>query len=279
MLEIGTKQTLTIVKTVDFGVYLAKSSASRPADQVLLPAKQVPEGTKTGDILEVFLYLDSQDRPIATTREPRITLGEIALLPVKEVTRIGAFLDWGLEKDLLLPFHEQTKRVNQGEEVLVTLYLDKSQRLCASMKVYHQLSCQSPYKAGDMVEGRVYEIIDNFGVFVAVDDRYNALIPRQEAQGEYKPGDILSLRVTKVQEDGKLSVSARKKAYLQMQDDADHILARITSSEGSLPFDDKASPELIQKQTGLSKNAFKRAVGRLLKEEKIRIKDGHILLK
>ena len=276
MIEIGKKQTLLIVKEVKFGVYLGESLKAEEKDRILLPASQVPEGKKAGDRLEVFVYLDSSDRPIATCKEPLITLGGLAVLKVKQVTRIGAFLDWGLEKDLLLPFHEQTRKVREDDQCLVALYLDKSGRLCATMKVYHYLSNRSPYGIGDEVSGRVYETSDNFGVFVAIDDKYNGLIPRREAQADYPIGKILSLRVTEVKEDGKLSVSARKKAYLQMDDDAAHVLKVLSEYAGVLPFDDKASPERIQQVMGLSKNAFKRAVGRLLKEEKVELRDGHI---
>ena len=138
MLELGKRQTLTIIRKVDFGVYLGESAQADKSEQVLLPAKQVPEDALPGDQLDVFLYKDSQDRLIATTREPLCELGKLAVLKVSQVTRIGAFLDWGLEKDLLLPFHEQNGRLHEGDECLVTLYIDKSGRLCASMKkVYH----------------------------------------------------------------------------------------------------------------------------------------------
>ena len=132
MIELGKKQTLQVVKTVDFGVYLAEDMNADTKHQVLLPAKQVPAGTKAGDKLEVFIYKDSQDRMIATTNEPRLTVGEAGLLRVKQVTKIGAFLDWGLEKDLLLPYHEQTTRIFEGQECLVAVYVDKSSRLCAT---------------------------------------------------------------------------------------------------------------------------------------------------
>lgn len=126
-------------KTVEFGVYLAENKEADAKSRVLLPVKQVPQGTKEGDCLEVFIYKDSQDRLIATTREPVLTVGQTAVLKVRQVTRIGAFLDWGLEKDLLLPYHEQTVRVREGQECLVALYVDKSSRLCATMKVYPYL--------------------------------------------------------------------------------------------------------------------------------------------
>ena len=276
MIEIGKKQTLISVKEVKFGVYLGESRNAEEKERVLLPGSQVPEGKKTGDSLEVFIYLDSSDRPIATVKEPLITLGGLAVLKVKQVTRIGAFLDWGLEKDLLLPFHEQTKKVREGEDCLVALYLDKSHRLCATMKVYHYLSNRAPYGIGDEVTGRIYEISDNFGVFIAIDDKYNGLIPKREAQAEYTIGSVIPCRITEVKEDGKLSVSARKKAYLQMDDDAAHVLQVLKKYDNVLPFDDKASPETIQRVMGLSKNAFKRAVGHLLKEGSVEISQGHI---
>ena len=203
-------------------------------------------------------------------------MGQIALLRVVSVSKIGAFLDWGLEKDLFLPFKEQTVRVREGDECLVTLYVDKSERLCATMKLYHSLHTDSPYKEGDTVRGRVYEISDNFGVFLAVDHLYSALIPKKEAQGKYRPGDEVTVRVVKVREDGKLTVSPHQKAYLQMDVDCDNIMQVLDEFAGVLPFDDHVSPEVIKREFGISKAAFKRAVGRLLKEEKITIRDGRI---
>ena len=279
MIELGKKQPLLVVKAVEFGVYLAETQEAESKDRVLLPAKQVPENIKTGDRLEVFIYKDSKDRMIATTREPMLTVGETALLKVRQVTKIGAFLDWGLEKDLLLPYHEQTARVHEGQECLVALYVDKSSRLCATMKVYPYLQKNAPYKAGDHVRGRVYQLSDNFGVFVAVDDRYSALIPAREAAGKYRPGTVLNLRVTAVKEDGKLNVSDRQEAYIQINEDAENVLQVIEEFAGVLPFDDKASPEVIKREFGLSKNAFKRAVGHLLKEGRIEIRERRIYKK
>ena len=279
MIEIGKKQKLTVVKTVDFGVYLGEDKNAEQNERVLLPGKQVPEGTKEGDQLEVFIYKDSRDRLIATTKEPRLQVGQTAVLKVLQVTRIGAFLDWGLEKDLLLPYHEQTSRVREGQDCLVALYVDKSNRLCATMKVYHYLSTRTPYVAGDSVKGRVYEISDRFGVFVAVDDKYSALIPAREANGKYRPGEVLELRVSEVKEDGKMNVTDRQKAYIQINEDAKSVLSVIEEFAGVLPFDDKASPEVIKRGFGLSKNAFKRAIGHLLKEGEIEIRDRRIYKK
>ncbi len=275
MLKLGEKQTLKVVKKVEFGVYLSEDPGAE--EKVLLPVKQVPEGTDIGKELEVFIYRDSDDRLIATTRQPKIMLGDVRLLKVKDVARVGAFMDWGLEKDVLLPFKEQTRKVKAGEEVLCAMYIDKSSRLCVTMNVYEYLRNDSPYKKDDKVIGTVYEISDNFGAFVAVDDIYSALIPKKELYGNVKIGDSVSARVSSVKEDGRLNLSLREKAYLQMDTDAEKILSMIQQNGGKLPFTDKASPELLREKTGMSKNEFKRAVGRLLKEGKIEIKPDSIV--
>lgn len=274
-MQLGKTQPLRIVKKVDFGVYLAEEEDQE--NRVLLPVKQVPEGAKTGDELEVFLYKDSKDRLIATTAEPYITLGKVARLKVKEVTKIGAFLDWGLEKDLFLPYKEMTKKVQPGDEVLVTLYIDKSRRLCASMKkLYDLMRTDSPYKKGDTVNGRIYEFGHDFGTFVAVDDCYSAMIPAHEDCSHLQIGDVIEAKVTGVKPDGKLDITMREKAYLQMDADAEKVMEVIEEFAGVLPFTDKASPEVIMRETGLSKNAFKRAVGRLYKERRIEITERAI---
>ena len=268
---LGKKRRLMIVKEVEFGVYLGNKD-----DKVLLPKKQVPKDVEVGDPVEVFLYKDSSDRLIATTQEPKITLDELAVLKVADTGRIGAFLDWGLEKDILLPYHEQTNRVREGEECLVALYVDKSSRLCATMKVYHYLSTRTPYVPGDMVKGRVYEISDKFGVFVAVDDKYSAMLPNYEDHSFLRIGDVITAKVTHVKEDGKLDLTLREKAYIQMDADAEKVMKVIEEYAGVLPFSDKASPEVIKRETGLSKNAFKRAVGRLYKERRVEITEHAI---
>lgn len=311
MIKLGEVQTLEVIKTTDFGIYLAepgyeaiessqrispktsgqwkipgkdklpKKQTSRTKydpGKVLLPKNQVPEGTKPGCSLQVFIYKDSEDRPIATTSIPPLTLGKTALLRVKEVTAIGAFLDWGLAKDLLLPFKEQTVKVCSGEDVLVALYIDKSGRLCATMKVYDYLDCSSPYQKNDRISGTVYEIIDSFGAFVAVDNRYCALIPVKELYRPLKVGDRVQARITQVKEDGKLDLSIREKSYVQLDSDAEMILDKLTAAGGFLPYHDKTDSEIIKAQFNLSKNAFKRAIGRLMKEGRITISDNGITM-
>ncbi len=277
MLELGKRQVLTVAKVVDFGVYLSEGTGAK--EEVLLPKKEVPEGTKTGDQLEIFLYRDSKDRLIATREDPLIHLGEVAVLKVAQTGKIGAFLNWGLPKDLLLPFREQTAKVNPGDECLVALYLDKSSRLCATMKVYHYLKKESSYERGDYVNGRIYEISGNFGAFVAVDDCCSGLIPKREMPENLKVGEILKLRVTSVKADGKLDLSIRERIPEQMEKDAEAVLEKIEACGGALPFTDKADPEKIKEELGLTKNAFKRAVGRLLKQGKVEISQGRILKK
>jgi len=270
MIKLGEKQKLTVVKKVEFGVYLAQSPETSE-DRVLLPAKQVPEGTAMGDTIEVFVYRDSQDRMIATTNTPKLVMGEVAELTVSQVSKFGAFLDWGLEKDLLIPFKQQLVRLQPGDNVLVSLYIDKSGRLCATMNVYPNLKANSPYKKDDKVRGRVYTISDDFGAFVAVDNIYSALIPKKELYGTVRVGEDITARVTEVKADGRLNLSVRDKAYLQIEKDAQEVLSIIDSYDGVLPFNDKVSPEIIKRETGMSKNEFKRAVGNLLKAGKIEI--------
>ena len=277
MLKLGEKQTLIVVKKVDFGVYLAENTSGE--EKVLLPIKQVPEGSDLGSKIEVFIYKDSDDRLIATTKQPAIMVGDVRMLKVKDVGKIGAFMDWGLEKDVLLPFKEQTKKVKAGDEVLCAMYIDKSSRLCVTMNVYEYLLNKSPYGKDDKVVGTVYEMSDNFGAFVAVDDIYSGLIPKKELYGNIKIGDSVSARVVSVKEDGRLNLSLREKAYLQMDTDAQKIFSMIEDNGGKLPFTDKAAPELIREKTGMSKNEFKRAVGRLLKEGKIEIRPDSIVAK
>ncbi len=265
---LGTFTKLHVIRKTKYGVVL--SSGNIPQLEVLLPNNQVRPDTEIGDFYEVFLYKDSEDRLIATTQQPYLTLGELAVLTVKDVTNIGAFLDWGLAKDLFVPFKEQTTKLHTGDTVLVTLYIDKSERLCATMHVYNLLSTESGYKKGDHVHGRIYEIIDSFGAFVAVDDQYSALIPNNEMTRELHVLDEIDARVKDITPEGKLTLSLQEKIKLQMEKDAELIYHRLEQAGGFLPFHDKSSPEIIKREFQMSKAAFKRALGRLLKEKKIK---------
>lgn len=273
-MKLGKTQMLTVVKIVDFGVYLGNND-----ERVLLPKKQVPKGIELGDPVEVFLYKDSDDRLIATTNKPELELGQLAVLEVADTGKYGAFLNWGLEKDLFLPFKQQTRKVEKGEQCLVSLYIDKSQRLCATMKVYELLRTDSPYQKDDIVDGIIYDSSEKFGLFVAVDNLFSALIPKKEVYGKLKVGQRVTARVTAVKTDGKLDLSVREKIPMQMDKDAQMILEKMEKYDGVLPFTDKAEPEVIKQEFQLSKNAFKRAIGRLLKEEKIEITEKNIAIR
>lgn len=273
MIEIGMMQKLSVIREVEQGVYLNELNGH---EQVLLPKAQIPEGTKIGDVLEVFVYRDSEDRKIATVKMPRIRLGELAPLKVVSVNRIGAFLDWGLERDLFLPFKQQIGRIHKGEVHLVGMYKDKSDRLCATMKVYELLEVHAPYEVNDMVNGVIYSIKEAYGAFVAVDNKYHGMIPIKELYGTYKIGENLSLRVKNIRPDGKLELSLRKTTHLQMEDDAQKIMNELEKYQGKLLLHDKSTPEDIKKALNMSKAAFKRAIGRLMKEGALEIKEDGI---
>lgn len=274
MIEVGKWQTLKMIRGKDFGVYLGEQKDSE--EDVLLPRKQVPEDLKTGDEIEVFIYRDSQDRKIATVNHPRLTVGEIGSLKVVSVSSIGAFMDCGLERDVLLPFKEQTAQVAVGKEYPVYMYVDKSERLCVTMRLYTHLDLQPPYKKDDYFQGVVYEYKDHMGAFVAVDGRYSGLIPKNEIFHRIMVGDKVEGRVLNVREDGKMDLSVRRPAHLQMDVDRDIILQRMEELNGVLPFTDKASPERIRQEFSMSKNEFKRAIGRLIKEGQIEITEQEI---
>lgn len=276
MIRLGERQDLTVKRIKNFGVYLGMEGGE---DDILLPAKFVSQECKIGDTINVFVYRDSSDRMIATTADPLIHLGETALLTVRQVTKIGAFLDWGLEKDLLLPFHEQSCEVQEGETYPVALYIDKSDRLCATMRLYDYLQTDSPYKKGDHAEGVIYQINERVGTFIAVDMKYHGMVPADKCRGRHRVGDHVRALVVRVREDGKLELSFNEPVKEQMSIDAEHVLQLLESYSGVLPFTEKASPAVIDRELGMSKAAFKRAVGRLLKEGRIEIKGGKIFLK
>lgn len=271
MIELGKIQPLMVVKKTDFGVYLGTED-----DKVLLPAKYVENDVEIGDSLTVFVYRDSKDRLIATTNTPLITLGEVKTLTVKEVTQIGAFMDWGLEKDLFLPFKEQTSAVTAGRSYPVALYVDKSNRLCATTKIYNYLGTTDAYKAGDTVKGIAYEHIDKFGMFVAVDGMYQGLIPRKALYGRINVGDEITATVSRVMPDNRLELALRGPAYQQIDGDAAAIMESLRLHGGKLGLNDKSDPQLIKDEFEMSKAAFKRACGHLLKEGLINITDSGI---
>lgn len=307
-MKLGEWNILRIDRIKDVGAYLTdgkgfectwkrSESAKAPEENmdVLLPTRQIPEGLEIGDNVEVFLYRDSDDRIIATTHTPLIKLGEIKKLKVKSVSDIGAFLDWGLSRDLFLPFKEQTVKVQQEKSYLVKLYIDKTGRLAASMKIASALKPNDTFKKGDHVKGIVYNVKKDFGVFVALYNKaildengedekrnavitYSGLIHSSEVFENLYVGDEVTCRVVKAREDGKLDLAMRDEIPLQMEKDAEMVLDIIKSYGGKLPFNDKADAAIIKREFGLSKNAFKRAVGRLYKNKLIEISDDEITL-
>lgn len=275
MIELGKIQKLEVVRNTQIGAYL-NSENDKDEDAILLPQKQVPQEIEIGDEIDVFVYKDSEDRMISTVRKPKLTIGELAVLKVVETTNIGAFLDWGLEKDLFLPFREQAGKVIKGGTYLVGLYIDSSNRLCATMNIYNMLSMESPYKVSDRVHGTVYSISKELGAFVAVDNKYQGLIPNKELYGNFTEGDSVDVRIKRIRQDGKLELSLRKEAYNQIEDDTQIIMDRLELGGGILLLNDSSSPENIKTELNMSKAAFKRAIGRLLKEGAIKITDEGI---
>ncbi len=277
MIELGRIQTLEIIRKTQIGLYLNSKNDKGHID-ILLPKSQVPDDVEIGDEIEVFVYKDSEDRMISTVRKPKLTLGELAILKVVETTSIGAFLDWGLEKDLFLPFREQVGKVTKDNSYLVGLYIDSSNRLCATMNIYNILSSETPFKENDRVRGTIYGISKEAGAFVAVDNKYHGLIPNKELYGSFAQGDNVEVRIKKVRSDGKLELSLRKEAYNEIESDAQKIMERLKLGGGMLLINDNSSPELIKSELNMSKGAFKRAVGRLLKEGAIIITNDGIKL-
>ncbi len=296
MIQLGKQQNLKVLRISPIGAYIGEerdplavfsntavsnTSSLTETTEILLPNNEMRDiKPAEGDTVRAFIYLDSEDRPVATLRKPPIVLGETARLTVKDVNRVGAFLDWGLPKDLLLPYKEQTGKVEPGETVLVGLYIDKSHRLCATMDVYKMLRTDSEYKVSDQVNGTVYQLIDSFGAYVAVDDCFSGMIPKRELVSKVKIGENYKLRVTKVQPDGKLELSMREPGYRQLFIDADKIMELLgKTSDGFLPYHDKSDPEDIKSEFNMSKNSFKRACGHLMKEGKLDILDNGIKIK
>lgn len=269
MIKLGEIQELELVKKVDFGVYLKNPDDVKEEDKVLLPLKQVPENAKIGDKLKVFVYRDSNDRVIATVKRPKIVMNEITYLKVVQLTKIGAFLNWGLEKDLFLPFKEQVGEIKLNGEYLVGLYIDKSDRLCATMNLFKVLRTDSPYKVNDMVKGTVFSLKRGLGAMVAVEGKYLGLIHEGEILKPLHAGEIVEVRVSHVKEDGKLDLSLKDAPRLQIDKDGEKILSAIVKNKGMLPLNDNSNPEDIKEKLGLSKSSFKKAAGRLMKRNVI----------
>jgi len=275
MIKLGERQSLQIIKKTSDGLFL---SDSVDGQNVFLPAKEVIDEIEVGDSLEVFVYKDNRQNLLATTKETRLEKGGMALLSIKSITDFGAFLDWGLDKDLFLPFKEQRGTLKEGQRVLVQLYEDKSGRLCGTMKISSKLQSASPYKEGMPVWGTVYDINPDMGVFVAVENIYHGMLPKREIYKIFQLGERIEAWVESTREDGKLNLTFRKKAYVTMDDDADFIFNELSKRNGFLPFNDSSDAEAIKKRFGISKRSFKRAIGRLFKRHLISLEDDGIRL-
>lgn len=278
MFKVGEYQTLEVMREFDFGYFLNFQAGDDQGD-ILLPKNEAPEELEIGEKLKVFVYVDAKDRLVATTKEPYCTVGEMAYLTVADKVKFGAFFDIGLQRDVFIPLNEIKYELEIGSKYLVYLYLDKSGRICASTKIYDHLTVDHGYEANDRVDATVYLNNPEIGVFVAVDNKYKGLIPKNECFEELKPGQIVNLRVIRVREDGKLDLATRKLVADQISVDAEVIYSKLLENDNKLNFNDKSDPELIKKEFSLSKKAFKRAIGRLLRDEKIEMFDDHIAKK
>jgi len=277
MIRLGKIQELEIKRFTSVGAYLNDAEGS--GDDVLLPKSQIPEGAKIGDIIKVFVYRDSKDRIISSTRMPLAQVGEIKKLTVISSSKIGYFLDWGMEKDLFLPFSETVGSVEKFKSYLVALYIDKSDRLAATMKVKDYLSTDAPYKENDKAVGTIYSINRDIGAFVAVDNKYDGLIQKKNIFGVLEMGEEIEVRINKVHDDGKLDLSLRERGHVQIEEDAKIILTRLKEKGGFLPLNDSSHPNEIKKELHMSKSGFKRAVGKLFKDGIIQITSEGINLK
>lgn len=265
--NIGKTNELKIVAIDTRGAIL--KSEDNADKGVVLPLKELPEDKVVGDYIDAFIYKDSSDKLAVTLKKPYGEVGDLAYLKVVDTTSIGGFLDWGLEKDLLVPLREQTVKLVKTQYYLVKIYLDKSHRLCATMKIDDDLQTHPTYKPGEMVEGTVYGNNPRLGAFIAIDNKYYGFVHTSEMFHELNIGEKWSFRVIRIREDGRVDLSTRQVAHRQMNEDGDFILQALAIRRGFLPLNDKSDPEEIKKYLSLSKNAFKRAVGRLMKEKKI----------
>ncbi|WP_297376166.1 S1-like domain-containing RNA-binding protein [uncultured Helcococcus sp.] len=280
MYKLGKTQTLIIKRITSIGAFLGETIDSDDKDDVLIPKKYLRKNKEVGDSLEVFIYKDNQNRPIATSKKPKAEVGDLAILQVVDTTKIGAFLDWGLDKDLLLPFEEQVGQIKKYDYHLVGVYIDKSDRLTATMKVDDYFANDGKIKEDDWVDGIIYAYDSSYGAFILVEGKYNGMLHQDEITGVPKVGDSIRLRVKKVKEDGKLDLTYNNRAHVELNKDANLIYKTLSDNGGYLKVNDKSDPKLIRSVFNMSKSQFKRSIGRLYKQRKINItKDGIKLLK
>lgn len=265
MVEIGQFNRLKVMREVPFGVYLDGGEAGG----ILLPRREVPEDTRIGDSLQVFIYLDSDDFLIASTRKPRALVGQFARLKVTDVNKVGAFLDWGMPKELFLPFAEQLRPLKPGEWVTVYLYIDNSERIAASARTERFLEKNpTDLKPGQLVELLVLRRTD-LGYPVIIDHRYEGLLHHQDLFREIRPGQRLSGFIKQLLPDGKIDVMLDKPGYARVDPLAQQILDYLDTHGGHCPLGDKSDPDAIRETFGVSKKAYKMALGALMKAGQI----------
>ena len=267
-INLGKINTMTVVKSVDFGMYLDGGDEG----EILLPTRYVPEGCKPGDVLDVFVYLDQDERPIATTLTPKAMVGEFAYLEVAWVNKFGAFLDWGLMKDLFCPFREQKMRMIKGNSYIVHVHLDKeSYRIVASAKVEHYLSDEMPsYHHGAQVDLLVWQKTD-LGFKVIVENKFPGLVYEDQIFKFITTGDKMTAYIDNVRPDGKLDITLQPTGRKLTTDFADTLLTYLQDNNGFCPLGDKSDAEDIKHTFQVSKKTFKKAVGDLYKRRLITI--------
>lgn len=276
MIQIGTYNELEVIKQMDFGIYLKEGDI-----EILMPTKWVPTGTKIGDRLNVFVFRDSDDRLIATTVEPYATANTFAFLEVKQVNDIGAFLDWGMDKDLLVPFREQAYRMEAGNSYVVFVYVDETtNRLVASTKLKKFIEKEpNTIQPNDIVNLLIYSETP-LGFNAIINNLYTGLIYKNEIFENIRIGDKLKGYIKNIREDGKIDISLQKSGFELVDDVKWRLLSILKQNNGFLPLHDGSSPEEIKQKLQISKKAFKKAVGALYKEQLIKLnKEGIELVK
>lgn len=276
MAQPGKYNTLSIVKVVDFGVYLDGEHLG----EILLPMKWVPDGCRPDDQLEVFIYFDSEDRIIATTQKPLATVGEFALLTARAVNEVGAFMDWGLDKDLLVPYREQKVKFIEGKNYLIYIYADpKSGRIAGSAKLEQFFDTDFPeLNPGDEVDLIMWAKSD-LGYKAVINNRYEGLLYDSELFQEPERGQKMKGYVIKVREDGKIDLSLHKPGFEKVDEFSAKILAMLEENKGFMGVNDKSPAEEIYLMFGVSKKTFKKALGALFKQRLITIEEKGIRLK
>ena len=276
---LGRLVTLLVRRFGSPGAFLAIDADDlRPnAPTILLPGGEAPEGTQEGDELEVFVYLDSEDRPIATTRAPKLMLDEVAFLTVTDVTPFGAFVDWGLMKELLVPHAEQTRDMHVGARHPIGLFVDDTGRLAGTMRVSEMLRGSGEFQLDEWVDGEAWRSEPGLGVFIIVERRFVGLVPAGEPNTLAR-GDAARFRVASVLPDGKIELSLRGHAHEELEKDAQTVLETLARPR-TPRVGDASSPEEIRKIFGLSKKVFKRAVGRLLKQGAVTVDNEGFLVR